>query len=118
MNATAGGCNSIMDELVTLIGYRGCGKTVVGRQLAQRLGWSFVDTDQAVEEQAGRTIREIFQTDGEMAFRRMEADLLDDALARRRCVVSAGGGAVLARRNRKAIRSVTLRGRSLNKPFR
>jgi len=105
MNATTGGSNLIRDELVTLIGYRGCGKTVVGRQLAQRLGWSFIDTDQTIEEQAGRTIREIFQADGEMAFRRMEADLLDDVLARQRCVVSAGGGAVLARRNRKAIRS-------------
>jgi len=105
MNATTGGSNLIRDELVTLIGYRGCGKTVVGRQLAQRLGWSSIDTDQTIEEQAGRTIREIFQADGEMAFRRMEADLLDDVLARQRCVVSAGGGAVLARRNRKAIRS-------------
>ena len=105
MNATSDGSNSISDELVTLIGYRGCGKTVVGRQLAQRLGWSFIDTDQTIEEQAGRTIREIFETDGEMAFRRMEADLLDDALAHQRCVISAGGGAVLARRNRKAIRS-------------
>jgi shikimate kinase len=105
MTATSDGSNSIRDELVTLIGYRGCGKTVVGRQLAQRLGWSFIDTDQTIEEQAGRTIREIFETDGEMTFRRMEADLLDDALARRRCVISAGGGAVLARRNRKTIRS-------------
>jgi shikimate kinase len=105
MNAKADSSSAITDEIITLIGYRGCGKTVVGRRLAERLSWSFIDTDQMVEEQAGRTIHQIFETDGEMAFRRMEADVLDDVLADRRRVISAGGGAVLARRNRKALRS-------------
>lgn len=105
MSTTVSDSSSIRDEIVTLIGYRGCGKTVVGRQLAERLGWSFVDTDQTIEETTGQTIRDIFQADGEVAFRRMEADVLDEALAGRRRVVSAGGGAVLARRNRKALRS-------------
>ncbi len=105
MSAAAGGTNSIRDEIITLIGYRGCGKTVIGRQLAEQLGWSFIDTDEVVEENAGRTIREIFQTDGEMAFRKMEAGVLDDALTGRRRVVGVGGGAVLARRNRKAMRA-------------
>lgn len=106
MSATVGDSSSIRDEIVTLIGYRGCGKTVVGRQLAERLGWSFVDTDQTIEETTGQTIREIFQADGEVAFRRMEAEVLEEALAGRRRVISAGGGAVLARRNRKALRSI------------
>ena len=105
MSATASNSSSIRDELVTLIGYRGCGKTVVGRKLAERLGWTFIDTDDAVEQKSGKTIREIFQTDGEVGFRRIEADVLDEALAGRRRVISAGGGAVLARRNRKALRS-------------
>jgi shikimate kinase len=105
MNAPAANSNSIRDEIVTLIGYRGCGKTVVGRQLAERLGWRFIDTDDVIQQKAGRTIREIFQADGEPAFRRLEAGVLDDALAGRRRVISAGGGAVLARRNRRALRS-------------
>lgn len=105
MSAVVGDSGSIRDELVTLIGYRGCGKTVVGRQLAERLGWRFIDTDDAIEQKAGTTIREIFQTEGEAEFRRMEASMLDEALAGRRRVISAGGGAVLARRNRRALRS-------------
>ena len=104
MSATVGNSSSIRDELVTLIGYRGCGKTVVGRQLAERLDWSFIDTDDAIERKTGKTIREIFEADGEITFRRIEAEVLDDALAGRRRVISAGGGAVLARRNRKALR--------------
>jgi shikimate kinase len=97
--------NGLRDEIVTLIGYRGSGKTVVGRCLAQRLGWEFVDTDEKVEEQAGRKIREIFETDGETAFRKLEAEVLEQALSGCQRVVSAGGGAVLARRNRKAVRA-------------
>ncbi len=93
------------DDLVILIGYRGCGKTVVGRRLAERLAWDFIDTDEAIEEDAGRAIREIFESQGEMAFRRLEAEVLERALAGRQRVVSAGGGAVLARRNRKALRA-------------
>ena len=65
MSATAANSTSIRDEIVTLIGYRGCGKTVVGRQLAERLGWRFIDTDDVIEQQAGQTIREIFQAEGE-----------------------------------------------------
>ena len=95
----------LSEELVTLIGYRGSGKTEVGWRLAKQLGWEFVDTDQQVRERVGRTIREVFETDGESAFRKIEAQVLDDALAGRRRVISAGGGVVLARRNRKAIRA-------------
>ena len=93
------------DEVITLIGYRGSGKTVVGRRLAERLGWDFVDTDERIEAQAGQTIREIFETQGERAFRKLEARVLEDALVGRRCIISAGGGAVLVRGSRKALRT-------------
>lgn len=105
MSAAAASANSLKDDVVILIGYRGSGKTAVGRRLAERLGWDFIDTDEAVEKKAGRAIREIFQTDGEKTFRRIEAQVLEAALAGRQRVVSAGGGAVLARRNRKALRA-------------
>jgi shikimate kinase len=91
-------------EIVVLIGYRGSGKTAVGRVLAERLSWEFVDTDALVEQRAERTIREIFESEGELTFRRIEADVLGKVLLGRRRIISAGGGAVLSRRNRKAIR--------------
>jgi len=105
MSDPCGAAGRLCEEVITLIGYRGSGKTAVGRRLAERLGWDFIDTDQRVQERAGRTIREIFATDGEAAFRNLEAEVLDEACAGRRRVISAGGGAVLMRRNRKAIRA-------------
>jgi len=105
MNETTGPRNLICDELISLIGYRGCGKTVVGEILAERLNWEFADTDDLVESKTNRTISEIFREDGEKTFRRLEARALDKALAGVRRVVSVGGGAVLARRNRKALRT-------------
>ena len=108
MSAAGRHTSFLQDDVVILIGYRGSGKTAVGRRLAERLDWEFIDTDKAVEENAGRTIREIFETDGEAAFRRIEAEVLDRALVGRWRVISAGGGAVLARRNRKALRATGL----------
>ena len=106
MNAMADEIDPRQTELITLIGFRGCGKTTVGRKLAERLGWEFLDTDEMVVAEAGRSISDIFSSDGERAFRLMEAEALDRALAGRRRVISVGGGAVLARRNRKALRSI------------
>jgi shikimate kinase len=106
MSTAAGEIDPRETELITLIGFRGCGKTEVGRKLAERLGWEFHDTDEKVTTGAGRSISEIFAADGEKAFRMMEAEALERALAGRRRVVSVGGGAVLARRNRKALRSL------------
>ena len=81
--------------IITLIGYRGTGKTSVARPLAERLGWQAIDADVDLEARAGRTIREIFDTDGEGEFRRLERDTLVDLLSRDRLVIAAGGGAVL-----------------------
>lgn len=78
-----------------LIGYRGCGKTTIGRLVAQRLAWDFVDTDEVIQQDTGRTIRQIFDTDGESAFRALERSAVFRALERERCVVSVGGGAVV-----------------------
>ncbi|MBD3675279.1 MAG: shikimate kinase [Planctomycetaceae bacterium] len=81
--------------VVTLIGYRGCGKSSVGRLLAQQLSWSFCDADVELETRAGKSIREIFATDGEDAFRDLEEETLADLVRRDRLVLAAGGGAVL-----------------------
>jgi len=80
----------------------GSGKSRVGRALASRLGWDFVDTDERVEKAAGMKVSEIFARDGEAAFRRLESEALA-ALPERRCVVALGGGAVVSAENRRVL---------------
>lgn len=81
--------------LITLIGYRGTGKSSVAPLLAQRLGWSWTDADVELEAVAGRSIREIFATSGEPEFRRLERSILTKLLQREKLVLAAGGGAIL-----------------------
>lgn len=83
----------------------GSGKTSAGRMVARRLGRAFLDSDEQIEARTGRTVREIFETDGEEAFRRLEAEVLADALARPEpIVVAAAGGVVLDAGNRRRLR--------------
>lgn len=81
----------------------GAGKSRVGRALAKRLGFGFIDTDSEIETAAGMKIAEIFAREGEAGFRKRERSALE-ALPSRRCVVALGGGAVAAARNRAALR--------------
>lgn len=85
---------------VVLIGYRGSGKTTVGRLLAARLLVPFVDTDELIVQVAGRPIAAIFADDGEPAFRTRETDAIRAAVQTRGAVLSVGGGAVEAEANR------------------
>ncbi|MFC2081408.1 shikimate kinase [Bacteroidota bacterium] len=78
--------------IVFLIGFMGSGKSTAGKQLALRLGYSFVDTDQLIVEKFGMTINEIFDSLGEEAFREGEASLLNELISKRDLVVSTGGG--------------------------
>jgi shikimate kinase len=90
---------------VTLIGLRGTGKSVVGRRLAQRLGWAWIDTDREVVRRAGLTIAQLFATRGEAGFREIESRLLSELPREEHRVVSLGGGAVLRPENRTLVRS-------------
>lgn len=90
--------------VITLIGYRGSGKSTVARPLAEHLGWDWVDADTVIEERAGRTIREIFTSEGEPAFRAWECQVLAELLGRDRLVVAAGGGAILNAETRMLMR--------------
>lgn len=90
---------------LALVGLSGSGKTSVGRLLAGRLGWGFVDTDQRVEQAAGRSIARIFAEKGEAGFRRLEREALDQALGAERQVIACGGGAVLDQANRARLRA-------------
>jgi shikimate kinase len=76
-----------------IIGFMGTGKTTVGRLLAERLGRRFVDLDDAIATQAGRSIADIFRSGGEGAFRKLEQDALARALSEPDCVLATGGGA-------------------------
>jgi shikimate kinase len=91
-------------EAVALVGYRGAGKTTVGRLLAARLGWDFLDADEALEAETGVSIPTIFATEGEPAFRDREAGVLRRLTSRDRLVLATGGGAVLREENRAALR--------------
>lgn len=82
---------------VFLLGFMGCGKTTVGKLLSLRLGWSFLDVDEEIERRQGRTIRQIFEQDGEPYFRQVESKLLEETLARgskESLVVALGGGTI------------------------
>ena len=89
---------------VFLIGYRGSGKSTVGRRLADRLWQTFLDSDELVVKQAGMTIKEIFEAEGEPGFRDRESAVVRDLALLAEHVVALGGGAVLREENRQVIR--------------
>jgi shikimate kinase len=94
-----------MARHVVLVGLMGSGKTTVGRRLAARLDRRFVDADAALEEIADRKIAEIFEQDGEPAFRDLEADTFEELLEHHEdCVIASGGGLVLRSANRERMR--------------
>ena len=80
---------------LVLIGLSGSGKTTVGRLVAARLGWRFVDTDEEIRRKTGQTVQEIFRDRGETYFRAIEADVVQEACARVGHTIATGGGAVL-----------------------
>lgn len=91
---------------LVLVGLMGSGKTTVGRILAQRLGRELLDSDAMIEAREGRTVREIFESEGEDAFRAIETQVLVEALqAPNRAVIAAAGGVVLRAENRAALRA-------------
>ncbi|WP_068189229.1 shikimate kinase [Mycobacterium sp. UM_CSW] len=83
-----------MAPKAVLVGLPGSGKSTIGRRLAKALGVGLLDTDVAIEQQTGRSIPEIFATDGEQEFRRIEEQVVRTALAEHDGVLSLGGGAV------------------------
>lgn len=107
--------------IISLIGFMAAGKTTLGKELAQRVGAPFIDLDNYIEEKEGKTIPEIFETEGENKFREMEASSLEDILEEyisqspetlednTRCslVISLGGGAVMNPRCRDLISRFT-----------
>ena len=91
--------------IVYLVGVPGAGKSVVGRELAGRLGVPFIDLDEEIEREAGASVVEIFRSEGEAAFRAMEAAALVEASTHDPSVVACGGGVVLEPANRITLRA-------------
>lgn len=86
---------SVTTPVVVLVGAPGAGKSTVGAALAERLGVGFRDTDTDVEAATGRSISDIFLTDGEATFRELERDAVAAAVSEHSGVLALGGGSVL-----------------------
>lgn len=88
---------------IILTGFMGSGKTTVGKLLAQKLGYEFIDTDRLIEMRSGMTIQELFKSRGEEVFRAMEADIACELGAGQGMVVSTGGKLMLDPTNAQAL---------------
>lgn len=92
-----------LKKTVVMVGMMGAGKTAVGRALAVKIGVDFMDSDLEIERAANRSVPEIFTRDGEVFFRKREAEVIARLLTSKCCVLSTGGGAFLSAQNRDAI---------------
>ncbi len=88
-----------MRSSITLIGFMGTGKTVVGKTLAERLGKKFVELDSLIEQKAGKSIPKIFQQAGEVTFRELEIEVTKEVSEDKNQVIACGGGIVLNKIN-------------------
>ncbi len=95
----------LVKKTIVLVGMMGAGKTAVGQALARALDVPFLDSDEEIKQAVNMEIADIFARDGEAFFRDREAEVIARLLETRQCVLSTGGGAFLARRNREKISS-------------
>ncbi len=93
---------------IILIGFMGCGKSSVGRELHKSLGYHFIDTDHLIEEQAGKSIPEIFKEDGETAFRDLETGILQQIIQQNtnHHIIATGGGMPIREQNQALLREL------------
>lgn len=91
-------------SLISLIGLPGVGKSTIGRQLAKRLGWKFVDSDAVIEKRIDCSILDYFNCEGEGRFRDIESEVLMQLMVEHKTILATGGGAVLREANRAALR--------------
>jgi len=88
-----------MKNNIALIGFMGVGKTAVGKALAKKLDKRFVELDSLIEQKVGKSIPDIFQQDGEVAFRELEIEVTKEVSTGKNLVIACGGGIVLNKIN-------------------
>ena len=86
---------------VVLIGYRACGKTTVGRLVADQLGWPLLDVDRGIEQRSGKTLKALFEEDGESQYREVERQVVAQMCARDPAVISFGAGTIMQPANER-----------------
>lgn len=101
-------CNDIVPVLqgkpIFLVGMMGAGKTTLGKTLARKLAWEFVDLDHELEARCGVPVATIFEIEGEQGFRKRESMLVDEYTQRNNIVIATGGGAILDPTNRENLK--------------
>ena len=93
-----------MPNNIVLVGPMGAGKSTIGRLLAAKLGYKFLDTDHLIEDRTGADIPWIFDVEGEEGFRQRESAVLSEVIQLGNVVIATGGGIVLKDRNREALK--------------
>jgi len=88
-----------MKTNIALVGFMGAGKTAVGQLLAKKLDRKFIELDLLIEQKVGKSIAEVFQQDGEIAFRELEIEVTKQIARRENAVIACGGGLVLNKIN-------------------
>ncbi len=91
---------------IILIGFMGAGKTTVGKRLAEKMGYSFLDTDEYIERREKMSISQIFSVKGEVGFREAEKRALQEICQRKNTVIATGGGLPLKEENRNCLRNM------------
>lgn len=89
---------------IVLCGFMGCGKTTVGKQLAKITNMEYIDLDQYIEQQQSTTISNIFAQHGEEYFRDLEHNAAKELSQKQGCIIAAGGGTLLYKRNVQALK--------------
>lgn len=93
---------------LALIGFMGTGKSAVARLVAELLHFTYLDTDQVIESRAHKTISEIFQQDGEPAFRQWERTIVEELAPRKKTVIATGGGLPVDPKNLESLKTHSL----------
>jgi shikimate kinase len=98
---------SILDKNIVFIGLPGCGKTSIGRKVAEKLSLPFYDVDEYIEKKEGKQIKEIFLK-GESYFRKLESQAIEEISENNLCVISTGGGSVKVSSNMETLKQNSL----------
>ena len=93
---------------IGLIGYRAAGKSTLGQLVSSGLGWRFLDVDRGIEQQSGKTIKALYEEEGDQVYRDLESQVVETMCAEKDCVIAFGAGSLMRPRNQVHARRVSL----------